>query len=277
MTATARPAASPYDRMTVAMGTLHGKETAFAPAFRRWLGAEVRPTVELDTDALGTFTADVPRALSPADAAAAKATAAAAEIGTPLALATEASYAMTFGGFGPVAHEELAVFVDLERGIRVRHPLRSYARIAPAQVVSDADEARRYLARIRFPRQGVVVRAGGRIHKGLQQEEDVLALLRHAPIGLEPDLRAHMNPDRRRTLRRLGWMLAARLRTPCPACDCPGFGAVGVVRGLRCAACGAATSRVRADVDGCAACPERRERPRAATSADPASCDVCNP
>ncbi len=275
--AAARFANSPYAGTTVAIGTLHGKESAFAPAFRRWLDAEVRPTVDLDTDALGTFTRDVPRALSPADAATAKATAAAAELGTGLGLATEASYSMTFGGFGPVAHEELAVFVDLERGIRVPHPLPSYARVAPAQVVADAAEARRYLARIRFPLQGVVVRAQGQIHKGLQQEADVLAFLRHGSIGLEPDLRAHMNPDRRRTLRHLGWVMAARLRTPCPVCDCPGFGPVDVVRGLRCAGCGSRTSRVRADVDGCAACPERRERPRAVTSADPASCEVCNP
>lgn len=273
----ARAASSPYAGMTVAIGTLHGKESAFAPAFRRWLDAEVRPTVDLDTDALGTFTGDVPRALSPADAAAAKATAAAAELGTTLGLATEASYAMTFGGFGPVAHEELAVFVDLERGIRVPHPIRSYARVAPAQVVADADEVRRYLARVDFPHQGVVVRAQGRIHKGLQDETKVLAFLRHGSIGLEPDLRAHMNADRRRTLRRLGWVMAARLRTPCPACDCPGFGPVDVVRGLRCAACGAPTFRVRADVDACAVCPERRERPRAVTSADPASCEHCNP
>ncbi|MDY0829833.1 DUF6671 family protein [Microbacterium sp. BG28] len=275
--AAARFANSPYAGTTVAIGTLHGKESAFAPAFRRWLDAEVRPTVDLDTDALGTFTGDVPRALRPTDAAAAKAIAAAAELGTPLGLATEASYAMAFGGFGPVAHEELAMFVDLDRGIRVPHPIRSYARVAPAQVVADADEARRYLARVRFPHQGVVVRAEGRIHKGLQREEDVLALLRHGPMGLEPDLRAHMNPERRRTLRRLGWVMAARLRTPCPACETPGFGPVDVVRGLRCAACGARTSRVRADVDSCAACPERRERPRAVTSADPASCEVCNP
>lgn len=268
---------SPYTGTTIAVGTLHGKEAAFAPAFARWLGAAVCPSVDLDTDALGTFTGDVPRALTPEDAAAVKATGAAVELGTPFGLATEATYAVTFGGFGPVMHEELAVFVDLSRGIRVPHRVRTYVSIAPAREVTDAADARRYLSRTGFPGHAVVARTATGMHKGLRNEATILGLLRDGPITLEPDLRAHMNPMRQRTLRRLGWQLAARLRTPCPACAAPGFGPVDVVRGLRCAACGAATSRVRADVHGCAVCPERRERPRAAPLADPASCDYCNP
>ncbi|MDF2665789.1 MAG: hypothetical protein K0R81_1639, partial [Microbacterium sp.] len=126
---------SPFDGSTVAFGTVHGKEAAFAPAFRRWLGAQVVATVALDTDALGTFTRDVPRVLAPEEAAAAKAHGAAAELGTATAVATEASYSPALGGFGPMVHEELAVFVDLERGIRVRHAIRQHVHVAPPRVV----------------------------------------------------------------------------------------------------------------------------------------------
>lgn len=268
---------APYAGATVAVGTRHGKESAFAPAFRRWVGAAVRATIDLDTDALGTFTGDVPRALSPMDAAAAKAAGAAAELGTPFGVATEASYASALGGFGPVVHEELAVFVDLERGIRVPHGLRAYARVAAPRDVEDEAAARAYLDRVGFPGQAVVARLGDQLRKGLQDEELVLGLVRRRPVRLEPDLRAHMNPQRRRILRRVAWGMALRLRTTCPACACPGFGPVDVVRGVPCGACGTPTSRVRADVDGCAACPARRERPRPVAVADPATCDVCNP
>ncbi|KIC59136.1 DUF6671 family protein [Microbacterium hominis] len=268
---------SPYAAQTVAVGTLHRKEVAFAPAFRRWLDAAVQPTAALDTDALGTFTRDVPRALSPLDAALAKASGAADELGTTLGLATEASYASEFGGFGPVVHEELAVFVDRGRGIHIAHGVRTMASVAAPRVVDSEEDARRYLSGVGFPGQGVVVRVGEDLHKGLQDEEAVLALARRGPVEIEPDLRAHMNPERRRTLRRLAWTLAARLATPCPACACPGFGQVDVIAGLPCGVCRAPTSRVRADVDGCPACPQRRVRPRAVTEADPASCDVCNP
>ncbi|MDF2916849.1 MAG: hypothetical protein K0S70_1066, partial [Microbacterium sp.] len=110
-----------------------------------------------------------------------------------------------------------------------------------------------------------------------QDATALLALVRRGPVELEPDLRAHMNPGRRRTLRRLSWLLAARLTRLCPGCGCPGFGPVGVVRGLPCGACGNATSQVRLDVDGCPRCPERRERRRPVEVADPAACDACNP
>jgi len=268
---------SPFDGSTVAFGTVHGKEAAFAPAFRRWLGAQVVATVALDTDALGTFTRDVPRVLAPEEAAAAKAHGAAAELGTATAVATEASYSPALGGFGPMVHEELAVFVDLERGIRVRHGIRQYVHVAPPRVVRTESEARRYLARAGFPAQAVVARTDEGMTKGIQDATAVLALVSRGPVELEPDLRAHMNPERRRTLRRLSWRLAARLTCVCPGCGCPGFGPVGVVRGVPCAACGNATSQVRFDVDGCPRCPEQRKRRRSTEAADPATCDACNP
>lgn len=270
-------AASAYAGMTVAVGTMHGKDSSFAPAFARWLDVEVRPSVDLDTDVLGTFTRDVPRTICSEDAAIAKARAASSELGTPLGLATEASYSAVFGGFGPVVHEELAVFVDLDRGIHVTQGLRTYADVAPAQTVTDEEEARRYLERVGFPHQAVVARCEGELRKGLQDEAVVRDLVRRGPVVLEPDLRAHLNPERRRTLRRLSWMMAARLRTPCAACGCPGFGLVDVVRGVPCASCGEPTSGVRADVHGCAACDRREVRPRGTDAADPATCAACNP
>ncbi|MDQ1082461.1 MULTISPECIES: DUF6671 family protein [Microbacterium] len=262
---------------TVAFGTLHGKEEAFAPAFARWLGAEVRPSTALDTDALGTFTGDIPRRFTPEDAALTKARGAARELGTAAGLATEASYAPALGGFGPMLHEELAVFVDVDHGIHVSHRLRRHTHVTPRRVVRNESEARRYLSRAGFPHQGVVVRTGEELVKGVQDAAVILDRVRRGPVELEPDLRAHMNPERRRALRRLSWMLAARLRERCPGCGCAGFGPLGVVRGLPCAACGAATSQVRKEVDGCPACPEQRERLRPERAADPACCDACNP
>jgi len=274
--ATSHPG-SAYAGETIAVGTLHGKEAAFAPAFSRWLGAGVLPTSLLDTDSLGTFTRDVPRAGTPEQAATAKARGAALELGTSTGLATEASYAPALVGFGPMVHEELAVFVDLERGIRVRHGIRQHTHVAPARTVRTSSEARRYLARAGFPHHGIVARTAAGVQKGIQDAAVIDALLRRGPVELEPDLRAHMNPTRRRVLRRLSWLLAARLRQLCPGCGCPGFGPVGVVRGLRCGACGSATSQVRVDVDGCPACDEQRERRRPERQADPATCDACNP
>jgi len=271
------PTEAPFSGATIAVGTLHGKEAAFAPAFSRWLDARVRPTTALDTDALGTFTRDVPRRGTAEEAATAKARAAALELGTATGLATEASYTPALGGFGPMVHEELAVFLDAERGIRVRHGIRRHVHVAPPRLVRTENEAQRYLTRVGFPCQAVVARTDEGMTKGIQDAATVLSLVRRGPVELEPDLRAHVNPERRRTLRRLSWLLAGRLSQLCPGCACPGFGPVGVVRGVPCAACGSATSQVRIDVDGCPRCPEQRKRPRPLTAADPATCDACNP
>ncbi len=138
-----------------------------------------------------------------------------ARVGTATGLATEASYAPALGGFGPMVHEELAVFIDLERGIRVRHGIRQYTHVAPARTVRTSAEARRYLARAGFPHHGVVARTADGVQKGIQDAAVIDALLRRGPVELEPDLRAHMNPTRRRVLRRLSWLLAARLTQLC--------------------------------------------------------------
>jgi hypothetical protein len=51
----------PYASARIALATMHEKERALGPAFRRVLGADVVAVPELDTDALGTFSGEVPR------------------------------------------------------------------------------------------------------------------------------------------------------------------------------------------------------------------------
>ena len=49
-------------------------------------------------------------------------------------------------------------------------------------------------------------------------------------VWLETDMRAHCNPTRMRSIRRLGLSLVRRLRTPCPACGSPGWGFLDTIR-----------------------------------------------
>src|SRR5690242_3589602 len=51
----------PYAGQRIGLATMHGKELAPAPPFRRVLRAEVVVAPQLDTDELGTFTGEVPR------------------------------------------------------------------------------------------------------------------------------------------------------------------------------------------------------------------------
>lgn len=269
---------SPYRGQVVSMGTMHGKQNQFQPAFLRWHDATVHATRHVDTDAFGTFTGETPRTLTAVDAAIAKAEAAMRESGSALALATEASYATAAAGLGPVVHEEIAVFVDERRNIRIVERVRSYARVLAPRTVHGAGEAQRYLTAVGFPGQGVILRLhDDSVIKGLTSWDDIRAHLNGQPVTIEADLRAHHNPIRRRALRRISWMLAARLCTTCPACATPGFGNTDVVMGLPCATCGAPTRTVRADVKSCASCDHRVVERRPVAVADPGTCDECNP
>lgn len=271
-------AGSPYAGAVISVGTLHGKHTQFQPAFGRCHHATLHPTRTVDTDLLGTFTGETPRTLTPLEAATAKAHAALDESGGSYALATEASYAVAGGLFGPVIHEELVVFLDTTRGIRVTEQHRGFVTVAPPRTVHTHAEADAYLTRIGFPHQGVVLRADDVVVvKGITDRDTIRRALRRGPVTLEPDLRAHHNPARRRTLRRLSWTLTTRLHTPCPACDAPGYGITGTIPGLPCRWCGAPTRTARADLHSCPACTHHTTHPRPNTSADPATCDTCNP
>ena len=56
-----------------ALATMHGKEAAIAPAFRDRLGLVLETPQVIDTDALGTFTGEIPRVGSMRKTAIAKA------------------------------------------------------------------------------------------------------------------------------------------------------------------------------------------------------------
>ena len=148
---------------------------------------------------------------------------------------------------------------------------------------------RSLLERARFPSHALIVMpasGGGPIAKGVRDEVSLaLAVERLAAASddgtarVETDMRAHLNPTRRRVIRRLGVALACRLLSPCPACRTPGWGEVDVRYGLTCGACGTATDLVRAHLLGCARCEHRVEVPRrdGLTAAGQRDCPFCNP
>lgn len=70
---TARLGSHPYSHCIPALATMHGKEKAIAPAFKRHLGMSVLPCDFIDTDAFGTFTGEIVRQATPLETAIAKA------------------------------------------------------------------------------------------------------------------------------------------------------------------------------------------------------------
>ena len=284
---------APYAGRRIALATMHGKGRALARPFRVGLGAEVVVPPGLDTDRLGTFTGEIPRAGTPREAALRKARLGMAAAGLPLGLASEGS----FGPhpelpFVPVARE-LLLFVDDERGLQVAEGETMMATNYAHARVADLAALAAFLPRVGFPAHALIVRpaepggaGGASIEKGLTTLpalRDAIARCRAASADglalVETDMRADRNPTRRRAIRRLAVRLVRRLRARCPACAAPGWGLVGSLPGLPCGWCGTPTDLARGELFGCAACELREERPRpdGLTLADPGDCARCNP
>lgn len=112
------------------MLTQHGKESVIAPVLDAALGCRVERVGGFDTDTLGTFTRNIPRAGSQIEAARRKARIGMELSGLPLGLASE-------GAFGPDPmacllpwNVELLLFIDDERGIEVKGMAQQATRFA---------------------------------------------------------------------------------------------------------------------------------------------------
>lgn len=279
---------SAYAGQRVALLTQHGKERVIAPVLEAALGCQVERVSGFDTDTLGSFTRDIPRAGTQFEAARKKARIGMDLSGLPLGLASE-------GSFGPDPmvgllpwNVELLLFIDDERGIEVTGMAQQATRFAHL-LTDDWRHAAQFAREAGFPEHQLVLRSQSqddpRIEKGLSTWVALEAAFHRAcaqaengQAFLEHDLRAHAHPTRRDVIRLAAVDLAARLGSLCPACGTPGFWVVERVAGLPCADCGAPTREIRADIHGCLKCDHRETRARVGVEhADPGRCDYCNP
>lgn len=284
--------ASPYRGQRAVLATMHGKEAVIAPALHEVTGLDVFTAQGIDTDALGTFTGEVERKGSILDAAIAKARMGMSATGHEIGIASEGSYgphpSIPFmpGGI------ELMVLVDDSRGLMLSEHLVENVPVYDHTSARTAGDLDPFLKRIGFPGHAVIVKPAetlepsAPIQKGIRGRDELARAValcaknsRNGLALIQTDMRAHMNPTRMQSLKRLALALGRRVATPCPVCRSPGFGQVDAETGLPCEACGCPSELVGHLIFGCAACThrERRPRPDGRTHADPGQCPHCNP
>lgn len=282
------PAAERYAGRRAALLTQHGKEQAIAAVLEPALGCRVERVAGYDTDLLGTFTRDIPRAGTQLEAARRKARLGMELSGLPLGLASE-------GSFGPDPFTgmfswnlEMIVWIDDSLGIEVVGAASGKTNFAQ-RLAAHWAEAEAFARATGFPEHHLVVRpqaeADPRIRKGIADWDSLEEAFRWACTSaangrafLETDMRAHANPTRMENIRAAAEDLTRKLSSPCPACGVPGFWVIERVAGLPCAGCGAPTRETRAEVHGCLKCGHRLTRERTDRAyADPGRCDYCNP
>lgn len=268
---------------------MHGKQNAISPAIAAHLGAQVVLAGDIDTDSMGTFTGETPRKGTMADTALKKARSAADAANVSLGLGSEGSY-------GPHPHfyfipggVEVLTLFDAARRIMVSESLIVEKTNFAQCTTGDGSDIDQFLDRVQFPSHAVIVspaQGTGPFMKGIRDRDDLLSAISRASrlsndgaAFIQTDMRAHMNPTRMMDIGRLADKLARRLSTLCPACGTPGFGDVGVERGLPCYDCGTPTNWVIRTRSGCAACDFTilRERSDGLLRADSMYCAECNP
>ncbi len=267
------PPAHPYARTRIGLATIHSKELAIAPPFRRLLDATVVVAPEVDTDTLGTFSGEIQRNDELTHTAVIKAEMAFTTLDVDCAIASEGSYGpidrvpLNAGGV------EIMAFVDRKRGVKMVETMMTHRTNWRMWRFRAADPLVPAAARaLRFPDYGVfVMKNSDYSHpvKGLQTIDEIVAAVdreaRCSDDGLAlmiADMRAHRNPTRMKVLRALAWKLARRLAEVCPKCGAPGFGHIDSRRGLPCADCGEPTHYIHFEIDGCRACGHAVARPR---------------
>ncbi len=277
-----------YRGRRVAFLTQHGKERIVGPVLEGFVGCLVERVAGYDTDLLGTFTRDIPRAGTQIEAARHKARIGMELSGLPVGLASEGSFTLDpFAGIFPW-NIELLVFRDELLGLEVVG--MAQGRANSAQILAACwEDAERFAHTVRFPEHYLVLRpdgdGDGRMRKGIADwsgfktaYERARAQSSSGRVFVEVDLRAYANPTRLVNIRLAAVDLGRRLASLCPVCRTPGFWTVETIAGLPCQACGAPTRETRAEVHGCQKCGHRVTRAcDDPAHADPARCDLCNP
>jgi hypothetical protein len=281
------PPLDSYVGQRATLVTMHDKDRVLGPLLASALDLRLDTIRDVNTDSLGTFTRDVPRAGSQLEAARRKARMAIDASGASCGLGSEGSFFPGPLGLGSW-NLEFVLLLDAERGVeivgRARGPGLQVHGIAtsPEELTTLAQQAQ-------FPSHGLVLRPDGpdsdHMVKGVHDWDTLasaFADLRNQSVAgqvfVESDLRAHRHPSRKAMIARAGQDLVERLRTPCAACGQAGFGWTEAQRGLPCGACGTPTQDAYADILACVRCPHRETRPRDGPKrADPARCPACNP
>lgn len=277
-----------YGGRRIALLTQHGKERVIVPVLEPALGCRVERVAGYDTDLLGTFTRDIPRAGTQLEAARKKAHLSMELAGLPLGLASEGSFGPDpFTGILPW-NIEMLIWIDNERELEVVGVAQGAA-VFSHLVTSDWATAKSFAGRLGFPEHYLVVRPESEGHphirKGIaswaELEAEFDGALEQSASGqvfLETDVRAHANPTRMETIRLAAEDLAKKLCSLCPACGTPGFSIMRRVAGLPCRECGEPTRETCAEDYGCLKCEHRLMRVRPDRQyAEPVRCDYCNP
>ena len=284
----------PYYKAEIVFATMHGKEQLLKSLFAESLAAQLVLPEGIDTDTLGSFTGEVPRAGDLQEVLRNKAKLGLAKSRAVYAIASEGSFSAHPQMPWLDCNQESLLFLDTQNSLEIFVHHLSTENALYYQEFRELSELQNFLRQIDFGPQALVMRPDLNskdsqfLFKGLttrdQLQEAYQRLRQNFPqqtLVVETDLRAHLNPKRQQVIRQAGELLMEKILCLCPACQSPGFCQSSEVAGLACEACGVPSEYGLYELWSCPnlAClyEEKRQRRDAKTSLPVELCPVCNP
>lgn len=274
-------------KQQLVVATMHGKEQVIAPIWEA-LGFDVIVPLSLNTDALGTFSGETERMLSPIEAAKAKCKLAVEQTGIRYAIASEGSFGPHPQYYWLPADEEWLVWYNAQTKQEIiAKVLSTETNFNGAKCVT-MEQVETFCKQVHFPEHAVIAKRSKadfqQMQKGITSGKELFALATtwltdYGSIYLQTDMRAMYNPTRMNVIKQAAEKLAKKYQSRCAECGAPGFDVIRVITGLPCGACGTPTSQTRAHlyICGCCGYESQIEFPYGKKQADPQFCPSCNP
>lgn len=277
-----------FKNRNLVITTNHKKESVIAPLVERELSVRTLVPKDINTDALGTFTREIPRKLSQFESARAKSHLGLTKTGETLGLANEGAFDVHPSLPFVISDIEVVVLIDTLNAIEITGFSVTPDTQLTAEFVTNRDELIQVSQKLLFPSHGVILRKSPSTKhclKDISSEEDLIAAFNQLSkpwnkrVFVEPDRRAHRNPTRMQNIEKATLDLIENIKSQCPQCGCPGFVVTSTNPGLPCSRCMSPTEMVLNYTYSCQKCgfSELRSRPDGLTSAPPSHCEFCNP
>jgi hypothetical protein len=277
-----------YQNQFCYLASMHKKEKAIAPIFKKFLGCKVVPA-QINTDLLGTFTGEIERTLNPAACVKEKCYRGLEIEKGSLGLANE-------GSFGPhpsmiviPADFEILFLADKNLGFELSLSKISTQTNFSAKSIKNIKELASFAKEALFPSHALILRPNDTkdpslIFKGIQDIQELYRIFQKCSeaskdslVWVETDMRAHMNPSRMKVIKELAYDMVARLSIACPSCQIPGWGIVKNIPGLPCKECRMPTELIKSHIYGCCRCKYQEVLENKSEMARSDDCPFCNP
>ncbi len=277
-----------YEGQAVALLTQHQKEHVIAPILDAAIGCKVQRVEGYDTDLLGTFTRDIPRAGTQIEAARKKAFIGMKLAKLPIGIASEGAF-----GSDPITglfswNVEYLIWIDKKSDLEVVAMAQGKTNLAHI-LTNNFEELEEFTKKVGFPEHYLSVRPEHENHpnirKGVANFHELkeaftwaLKKAKNGSVFVETDMRAHANPTRMNVIKLAAEELSKKLSSRCPECNAPGYWVVEYLTGLPCSACNNPTHEIRAKLYACSQCSHKETLENEEKKyAEPAHCELCNP